>query len=96
MVLIKMGYKIEVDEETCIGCGSCEHVSEGLFEVIEKDDKFVAVSKKNFVDEISGELNEAKDICPVGAIKITESESSETENTESKKEIKLEAEQKQN
>jgi len=66
-----MGHEISVNEETCIGCGTCEHISEDHFEIVEKEDRFVAIPIQKHVEEISGELNEAKDICPVSAIKIS-------------------------
>ena len=67
-----MAYKIEVDHETCIGCGSCEQVAGDFFELKEKDNKMLAFVKKAKVDELNDDLNSAKDSCPVGAIKFTE------------------------
>jgi ferredoxin len=60
-----MAFKIEVDKEACIGCGSCAAVCDN-FELEEGK----AYAKKTEVDEI-GCNQEAADICPVQAIKIT-------------------------
>lgn len=59
-------YKIIMDEETCIGCGACT-VCDNF--VINDDNK--AVVKESIIEEI-GQNAEAKDVCPVDAIKIDE------------------------
>ncbi len=58
--------KIEVDAEKCIGCAACAAQCDN-FEM--NGDK--AVPKQSEVDDI-GCNNDAKDACPVDAIKITE------------------------
>jgi ferredoxin len=59
-----MAYKIEIDQEKCIGCGACAAQCDN-FEV--KDNK--AVAKKSELKEI-GCNQEAADICPVNVISI--------------------------
>ena len=63
-------YKVSVDEEACIGCGACTSVCNN-FELIEKNDSYKAKAKKTEVSEL-GCNQEAKDVCPVNAIKIEE------------------------
>jgi len=63
-------YKISVDEKLCIGCGACTSICDN-FDLIETKDSFKAKPKKTDVEEI-GCNKEAKDICPVDAIKIEE------------------------
>jgi len=60
-----MGFKIEVDEEKCIGCGACTATCNN-FEM----DEGKAKAKKAEVEEI-GCNQEAADVCPVEAIKVT-------------------------
>ena len=60
-----MAYKITIDKEKCIGCGACAATCDN-FELNEGK----AVAKKSKVDEI-GCNQEAADVCPVNAIKIT-------------------------
>lgn len=62
-----MKYKIKIDKEKCIGCGSCVAVCERTFEM--RDDG-KAYAKKSQVEDISCE-KEAESICPVQVIKIS-------------------------
>jgi len=59
-----MAFKIEVDEEKCIGCGACAASCDN-FELEEGKAK----AKKTKVDKI-GCNQEAADVCPVEAIKV--------------------------
>jgi len=61
-----MAYKINVDKNKCIGCGSCAAVCPEAFEM--KDGK--SVPKRAKVEKISCEA-EAESICPVQAISIS-------------------------
>lgn len=60
-------FKVTVDKEKCVGCGSCVAVCK-TFE-IGKDGKAYTKSEKL---EEAGCITEAKDICPVQAIEIEE------------------------
>ncbi|MEM4330523.1 MAG: ferredoxin [Candidatus Pacearchaeota archaeon] len=60
-----MPYKIKVDKNKCIGCGSCEAICPKSFYL--KEGK--ATPKKEKVTKITCE-EEAKNSCPVGAISI--------------------------
>jgi ferredoxin len=60
-----MAYKIEVDQEKCIGCGACAATCSN-FELNEGK----AFAKKKEVDK-PGCNQEAADVCPVDAIKVT-------------------------
>lgn len=56
-------YKIIIDEETCIGCGTCVALCPDNFEL--KGDKAVVV--KDQVDNLEC-VSDAIDSCPVDAI----------------------------
>ena len=63
--------KLIVDKDICIGCGACQAIAPDVFEI---DDDGLAIS---IVDEVAEEVSEdaidAKEGCPVDAIKeITE------------------------
>lgn len=59
--------KVNVDEEKCIGCGACESLAEDYFEVDQKSN----VKKKDVAKEDEDKVKDAKDMCPVDAIKLT-------------------------
>jgi len=66
---------IKIDQQKCIGCGSCTSVCPELFEMAEEDNKAQVKEKK--VEGESAEkddkcVQEAADICPVQAIEIGE------------------------
>jgi|TARA_B100001971_G_C18110022_1_gene493655 ferredoxin len=60
-------HKIEVDREACIGCGACTAQCDNF----EMDGENKAKPKNAEVDEI-GCNKDAKDVCPVDAIKVAE------------------------
>ena len=60
--------KIKIDQEQCIGCGSCQAVCPDVFEM--KDDNKAHI-KENEADKADC-VQEAVDICPVQAIEIEE------------------------
>ncbi len=62
----KMAFKVSVDQEKCIGCAACTATCDN-FEM--NDAKAQPVKWQ--VEEI-GCNNEAKDVCPVEAIKVQE------------------------
>ena len=55
-------FKVSVDKEKCIGCGSCVAVCEANFEM--RDSKAIA---KKAVSELACN-KEAADVCPTHAI----------------------------
>lgn len=61
--------KISVNEN-CIGCGACTAIARDFFEF---GDAGYAVPIKEFVDEVTDDVKEAAEGCPVDAISITES-----------------------
>ena len=58
--------KISVDQEKCIGCGTCVSICDN-FELIDGKSH----PKKEDVEKITCE-KQAEESCPVGAIKISE------------------------
>lgn len=64
-----MPYKITIDREGCIGCGSCEGICPENFKLDEKDHK--ARVKKEIVKKLTCE-EAAADACPVSVIKVEE------------------------
>ncbi|HDP74213.1 MAG TPA: ferredoxin [Candidatus Woesearchaeota archaeon] len=60
-------YKIIFHEEKCIGCGACSSVCPGNWELSGEKVKPLNTD----LDELKCN-SEAKEICPVGAIEITE------------------------
>lgn len=61
-------YKLKVTED-CIGCGACINVADELFEMDNKTNKSKP-KKKTITDKELGKAKEAKEICPVDAIKV--------------------------
>ena len=66
--------KMSVDSETCIGCGQCVAMFGDNFDFNE-DGISTVKSQDNVVPDMV-------DICPVGAIKITEEDEKTTEENE--------------
>ena len=62
-----MAFKVEIDKEKCIGCGSCASTCAENFELADGKAKI----KKSKVKEVSCN-KEAEDVCPVNAIKVTQ------------------------
>jgi ferredoxin len=58
---------VKVDEEKCIGCGSCVAACEDVFEMKDTDDGQKATVKKG-ADTSKDCVKEAIDICPADAI----------------------------
>ncbi len=59
-------FKIEVDQDACIGCGACTSCDN-----FELGDNNKASAKKEEVEDL-GCNQEAADNCPVQCIKVTE------------------------
>ena len=56
--------KIKVNEESCIGCGTCEAISDELFEVSEVS----KVKKEEVPAELEQAAKDAIESCPTSAI----------------------------
>jgi ferredoxin len=61
-----MVFKIKVDKDVCIGCGSCEAVCPENFKMVDGKARVIKASKGSLTCE-----EEAKNSCPVNAISIT-------------------------
>ena len=59
--------KIKIDQETCIGCGSCQVVCPDFFELDDENKVEVKEGDSGASDDC---VQEAIDICPVDAIKV--------------------------
>ena len=59
-------YKVEVDQETCVGCGACAATCPENFEL---NDVGKAVALNRQVEEV-GCNEDAADSCPVEAITV--------------------------
>lgn len=55
-----------VNQDECIGCGTCEQVSPEVFELAE--DGLAHVIKDEGFDEFKAEIDEAIEECPTAAI----------------------------
>ncbi len=72
-----MNYKIEVDREKCIACGTCYLVDPAHFEPDEtRKSKVIngttnGKSEGSFDDDKVEDAQEAEESCPVNAIKVT-------------------------
>jgi len=64
-----MEKKINVNDELCIGCGSCEAIAPEHFE-LKKDGK--SHVKKQYTPEDDKLIQEAIDGCPVQAITLSD------------------------
>jgi len=62
--------KIKVDKNTCIGCGACQAICPDIFEY--GDDGIMDVKQSDVEESLVEDIIDAKDGCPVDAIKIDE------------------------
>ncbi len=60
--------KPTIDNDKCIGCGTCESIAPNVFEISEVDDKHVAVVKEADYEAEKENIQEATEACPVDAI----------------------------
>ena len=58
--------KVKVDENTCIGCGSCVSICPDVFDF--NDDGISKVKVDKIDDKNKSEVEDAIASCPVGAI----------------------------
>ncbi len=72
-------YKIEIDREDCIACGTCYSLDTEHFESDEDGKGQLingqtdeTISTRTFEDNNVDQAKEAEDSCPVSVIKITE------------------------
>ena len=59
--------KLEIDDNKCIGCGSCVYKDNEHFDF--NDSKTVSIISQNNLD--SQDLQEAIEYCPTGAITLS-------------------------
>ncbi len=59
--------KIKIDQEECIGCGSCQVICPDFFELNEENKAEVKKTDPGINDDC---VEEAVDICPVDVIKV--------------------------
>jgi ferredoxin len=57
-----------IDQDLCIGCGSCEETCPEVFQV--REDGHSWVIDENPGHELYGPIRDAADLCPVNAISI--------------------------
>jgi len=60
-----MGRRVSVDEEECIGCGSCEEICPEVFEIDEETDKARVIRSEGGPEDL---IDEAIESCPVDCI----------------------------
>jgi ferredoxin len=60
-----MARKFYVDQDTCIGCGTCEGICPEVFRLNEEEGKSEVVKPKGGPEDL---IQEAIDSCPVEAI----------------------------
>jgi len=62
---VLMARKIFIDEEECIGCGTCEEICPEVFKLNEKTDKAEVINQEGASED---KINEAIEGCPVECI----------------------------
>ncbi len=60
-----MSKKVYIDEEECIGCGSCEEVCPEVFKLNEETDKAEVIKPEGGPEDL---IEEAMEVCPVECI----------------------------
>ena len=62
--------KVNVDRDSCIGCGLCADICPDVFEL---DDEDIAVVKQDPVpSDLEDDVKDAADQCPVECIEVVE------------------------
>jgi len=65
--------KLKVDKDICIGCGACAAICPDVFEI--EDDGLATSIIDEVTDEVMDDAIDAKEGCPVDAIKeVTDDE----------------------
>ncbi len=60
-----MGRQVYIDEEECIGCGSCEEICPEVFEINEETEKAEVIDPEGGPEDL---IEEAMESCPVECI----------------------------
>ena len=60
-----MGRRVLIDEEECIGCGSCEEICPEVFVLNEDTEKAEVINPEGGPEDL---IEEAIDACPVECI----------------------------
>ena len=60
-----MGRRVYVDEEECIGCGSCEEICPDVFVLNEDTEKAEVINHEGGPEDL---IEEAVEACPVECI----------------------------
>jgi ferredoxin len=60
-----MAKRVYIDEEECIGCGTCEEICDEVFRLNEETDKAEVVKPEGGPEDL---IQEAIDSCPVECI----------------------------
>jgi len=58
---------VKINEEACIGCGTCAAICPDAFEMNDEAKAFV---KEGDLSAFTDKIDESKDACPVQAIEI--------------------------
>ena len=64
-----MGRRVYVDEEECIGCGSCEEICPDVFALNEDTEKAEVINPEGGPKDL---IEEAMEACPVECIQWEE------------------------
>ena len=60
-----MGKRVMIDEEECIGCGSCEDICPEVFKVNEETEKSIVIKPEGGSEEL---IQQAMLECPMSCI----------------------------
>lgn len=62
--------KAKVNKEACIGCGACNVIAAGIFEM--DDDGLAVAVKETIPEDKKEEVQDASESCPTSAIEVEE------------------------
>ncbi len=60
-----MSHKVYIDEDECIGCGSCEEICPEVFKLNQETEKAEVIKLERGPEDL---IQEAIDTCPVSCI----------------------------
>ncbi len=72
--------KLNVDKDICIGCGACQAICPEVFEI--DDDGLAKTIVNEIAEEVMEDAVDAKEGCPVDAIKEVTDDNDKKENEE--------------